>query len=127
MGRQPIGLGVGPELTSIQAVGASPPNYAVEHTSNIPAVGTYPNYAVEHTSNEASNTCKCDPKWQQKESQYVEGATRRRSDSQSDISERGAAKKKITKEDLYRHFFRQAVTGKANKRSPFVTFDREVS
>lgn len=116
MGRQPIGLGVGPEVTSVQAVDASPNN----------AVDSSPYNAVEHTSNKVyyDNGNIYDPKWQQEESQYVEG--RRRSNDESDISERGAAKK-ITKDDLFRHFFRQAVTGKGKKRSPSVAFNREVS
>jgi hypothetical protein len=61
------------------------------------------------------------------QNKYLESAKRRRSNGPSDISERAA--KKVTKDDLFRHFFRKSVAGlkKGKKRSASPTFNSEVN
>ena len=102
MGREPLVEAPGLELTSFEA----PP----------PTNNNYLHNDISCASNTPPDS----------HHQYLETSKRRRSNSlgPSDISERAA--KKITEEDLFRHFFKKALTkSKGKKRSASPTFNSE--
>jgi hypothetical protein len=104
MGREPFGFGPGPELNSFTNV-QSPTN-----------------------NNNLHKDASCAFNTPHVQTNYLETAKRRRSNGPSDISERAA--KKVTSDDLFRHFFRKAVAhlkGKGKKRSASPTFNSEVN
>jgi hypothetical protein len=106
----PIGFGPGPELTKVSPL----PN------------NTSPN---DCGSNKPTNAYKSESlldgpgPWTGATKRYLQSFTRRSSKRSSDILKRDGAATPPSANDLFAHYFRQAVTGKKRSRSPIVNRD----
>jgi hypothetical protein len=113
LNRQGLELGPGPELSRLQINQANPDNTLTNDCNSNKMTDAFTNKSLLEGPGPSVQALK----------RYVQNVMRRRSKSSSNIFERDGADTPPTPNDVFSHYFRQALAGTKRSTSPIVNRD----